>query len=162
MKFSSAVEHTNVKGKSRWFFFKTPFAKRSHNLPGSKHDQNVIWKRRFHSQNESKMFSVVGEIWKRNCHQHFAFVFELNSGRGNIVIIDRNVIVFEKLHFQSVSRQGSTIKREGGVFSWFLRFEERFSKSSVFVKAVWMVGLIGEIKLRFQIPPALRGRGFRE
>ena len=51
--------------------------------------------------------------------------------------------VYENLRFQNVFK--------------FLRFEERFRDG-----LVWTVGLTGEIKPRFQIPPVHCGRGVSE
>ena len=55
-------------------------------------------------------------------------------------------------------------KTQSSVFK-FIRFQESFRKAPLsidnFSGLVWSEGLTGEVKLRFQIPPALCGRGLR-
>ena len=71
----------------------------------------------------------------------------------------RDTIVFEKLRFQNVFRPHENAKpafsNSSGLKSVFeeLRFRDGL---------VWTVGLTGEIKLRFQISPAEKGRSLRE
>jgi len=80
---------------------------------------------------------------------HFGFVFE-KTRAGKSRDDHREVIVLKKLRFQN----GFVYtERKGGVFK-FLRFEERFEKLRFRDGLAWTVGLIVEIKPRFQISPA--------
>ena len=61
----------------------------------------------------------------------------------------RDAIGFEKPRFQNVFRPHENEKPASSNFS--LQFEEHFRKALL---SVWTVGLIAEIKLRFEISPS--------
>ena len=62
----------------------------------------------------------------------------------------RDVIIFEKLHFQNVFHPHVN---EKPVFSNSSGLKSVFQKLRFRSGLVWTEGLTGEIKLRFQIPP---------
>ena len=84
---------------------------------------------------------------------HFEFVFEENSsGKSHDY---REVIVFEKLHFQSVF---CPHENEKPAFSNSSGLKSVFEKLRLRDGLVWTEGLTVEIKLRFQISPAQYSR----
>ena len=74
-------------------------------------------------------------------------MFESNSFRGISCV--SQCYLFRKASFSS------TLKRKAVVFN-FLQFEERFRKAPFRDGLVWTGGLTVDIKLRFEISPAIQ------
>ena len=90
---------------------------------------------------------------------HFGFVFDENLGREITWSSLRHHHRFQKASFSKCFP--STRKRKADIFK-FPPGWRAFSKRCVFdTDLVWTVGLTGERKLCFQIPPTQRGRCLR-
>ena len=98
------------------------------------------------------MFSVhttPEEFENTTTNGHFGIVLEENSNK-KISHDYRDAVVFEKLRCQNVFRPH---ENEKPAFSNSSGLKSVFEKLRLLDGLVWTVGLTGEIKLRFQIPP---------
>ena len=115
------------------------------------HYAGGIWKRRFHSENASDVSVYFTPEGFKNATitGHFGFLFEENLVR-EITWLSR-CHHFRKAPF---SKCFHPHVNEKPVFSNSSGLKSVFQKLRFRSGLVWTEGLTGEIKLRFQIPPA--------